>query len=142
MQCYGDIINKISIILGPTHRTKFTEPSYIENLQQLFMTTNVRVWHDTCDIHGTSKTMNFIGVVYLWKVQLKPHMVQDWKIRLGGGEGVTIDHMVLFCCTVPATQCSRLKSSMLFKCDLALQNIPLSKQPYKTQPEIENEDVT
>ena len=31
-------------------------------------------------------------------------------------------------------QCSRLKSSILFKCDLALQNIPLSKQ----QPQIEN----
>jgi hypothetical protein len=32
---------------------------------------------------------------------------------------------------------------MPFKCDLALQNIPLSKQPFKTQPQIEyeNEDV-
>jgi hypothetical protein len=39
-------------------------------------------------------------------------------------------------------QCSRLKSSMPFKRDLALQNIPLSNQPFKTQPEIENEDVT
>ena len=39
-------------------------------------------------------------------------------------------------------QCSRLKSSMPFKPDLALQNIPLSKQPFKTQPQIENEDVT
>jgi hypothetical protein len=29
-----------------------------------------------------------------------------------------------------------------FKCDLALQNIPLSKQPFKMQPQIENEDVT
>ena len=28
------------------------------------------------------------------------------------------------------------------KCDLALQNIPLSIQPFKTQPHIENEDVT
>ena len=39
-------------------------------------------------------------------------------------------------------KCSGLKSSMPFKCDLALQNIPLSKQPFKTQPQIENEDVT
>ena len=31
---------------------------------------------------------------------------------------------------------------MLFKGDLALQNIPLSKQPFKMQPQIENEDVT
>ena len=31
---------------------------------------------------------------------------------------------------------------MPFKCDLALQNIPLSKQHFKTQSEIENEDVT
>ena len=31
---------------------------------------------------------------------------------------------------------------MLFKFSLALQNIPLSKQPSKTQPQIENEDVT
>ena len=39
-------------------------------------------------------------------------------------------------------QYSRLKSSMPFKCDLALQNISLSKQPSKMQPQIENEDVT
>jgi hypothetical protein len=31
---------------------------------------------------------------------------------------------------------------MPFKRDLALQNIPLSKQPFKTQPQIENQDVT
>ena len=31
---------------------------------------------------------------------------------------------------------------MPFKRDLALQNIPLSKQPFKMQPQIENEDVT
>ena len=31
---------------------------------------------------------------------------------------------------------------MPFKHDLALRNIPLSKQPFKTQPQIENEDVT
>jgi hypothetical protein len=31
---------------------------------------------------------------------------------------------------------------MPFKRDLALQNIPLSKQPFKTQPQIEIEDVT
>ena len=30
---------------------------------------------------------------------------------------------------------------MPFKRDLAFQNIPLSKQPFKTQPQIENEDV-
>ena len=39
-------------------------------------------------------------------------------------------------------QCSRLKASMPLKCDLALQNIPLSKQPFKMQPQIENEVVT
>ena len=39
-------------------------------------------------------------------------------------------------------QCSRLKSSMPFKCDLVLQYIPLSKQPFIMQPQIENEDVT
>jgi hypothetical protein len=26
--------------------------------------------------------------------------------------------------------------------DLAFQNIPLSQQPFKTQPQVENEDVT
>ena len=31
---------------------------------------------------------------------------------------------------------------MPFKCDLALQSIPLSKQPFEMQPQIENEDVT
>ena len=40
-------------------------------------------------------------------------------------------------------QCSRLKSSMPFKRDSALQNIPVPKQPFRTQPQIENEeDVT
>jgi hypothetical protein len=39
-------------------------------------------------------------------------------------------------------QCSRLKSSMPFKHDVALQNIPLPKQPFKMQPsQIESEDV-
>ena len=38
--------------------------------------------------------------------------------------------------------CSRLKPSKPFKCDFNLQNIPPSKQPFKTQPQIENEDVT
>ena len=44
--------------------------------------------------------------------------------------------------SLPSIQCSRLKSSMPFKCDLALQNIPLSKQPFKTQPQFQNEDIT
>ena len=35
-----------------------------------------------------------------------------------------------------AKQCSRLKSSTPFKHDLALPNIPLSKQPFKMQPQI------
>ena len=39
-------------------------------------------------------------------------------------------------------RCSRLKSSMPFKHDLALQNTPLYKQPFKMQPQIGNEDVT
>ena len=39
-------------------------------------------------------------------------------------------------------QCSRLKSSMPFNHDLALQNIPLSKRPFKTKPQSEHEDVT
>ena len=30
---------------------------------------------------------------------------------------------------------------MPFKRDLGLQNTPLSKQPFKTQPQIENEDI-
>ena len=43
---------------------------------------------------------------------------------------------------VEVEQCSRLKSSMPFRCNLALQNIPPSKQPFKMQPQIKNEDVT
>ena len=39
-------------------------------------------------------------------------------------------------------KCSRLKSSLPFKRNLSLQSIPLSKRPFKTQPRIENEDVT
>jgi hypothetical protein len=44
-------------------------------------------------------------------------------------------------CAHNANQCSRLKSSMPFNCYLALENIPLSKQPFKMQPQIEIEDV-
>ena len=43
---------------------------------------------------------------------------------------------------VDCGQHSSMKSSMPFKHDLARQNIPLSKQPFKMQPQIENEDVT
>ena len=39
-------------------------------------------------------------------------------------------------------QCSRLESSVPFKWALGLQSIPLSKQPLKTQPRSENEDIT
>ena len=39
-------------------------------------------------------------------------------------------------------QCSRLKSSMFFKHNLALQNIRLSKQPFKTQSQFEIKNVT
>ena len=38
--------------------------------------------------------------------------------------------------------CSRLKSSMPFKRDLAIRNIHVSKQPFEMQPQIENEDIT
>ena len=31
---------------------------------------------------------------------------------------------------------------MPFKRDLTRQNIPLSKQPFQTQPQIENDDIT
>ena len=31
---------------------------------------------------------------------------------------------------------------MPFKHDLGLQNIPLSKEPFETQPQTENEDIT
>ena len=41
-----------------------------------------------------------------------------------------------------STHCSRLKFSMSFKRDSHLQNIPLSKQPFKMQPQSENEGVT
>ena len=63
--------------------------------------------------------------------------MQYWKIELGDGQGLTTSHTVH-----RSGQCSRLESSMPFKHDLALQAIPLFKQPFKTQPHIENEDVT
>ena len=34
-------------------------------------------------------------------------------------------------------KCPMLKSSMPFKCDMALQNMLLSKHPFKMQPQIE-----
>ena len=52
-------------------------------------------------------------------------------------DGAPLTRPLRSLCSVP-----RLKSSMPFKHDLALQNIPLSKQPFKMQPQIENEDVT
>ena len=39
------------------------------------------------------------------------------------------------CSSWPSMQCSILKSSMPFICNLALQIIPLSKQPFKMQPQ-------
>ena len=39
-------------------------------------------------------------------------------------------------------QCLRLKSSMPFIGDLALQFTPLSKEPFKMQPQVEKEDIT
>ena len=39
-------------------------------------------------------------------------------------------------------QFSRLKSSMPFNSNSALQNVPLSKQPFKTQPQFENDGIT
>ena len=43
-------------------------------------------------------------------------------------------HTLVIGRVVNGGQCPRLKSSMPFRHDLALQNIPLSKQPFKTQP--------
>ena len=53
----------------------------------------------------------------------------------------TIDSLLMHS-DVSLAQYSRLKSSMPFKHDLALQNTPLSKQSFNTQPQIENEDIT
>ena len=50
---------------------------------------------------------------------------------------------ILYGICINGMQCSRLKSSMPFNRDLALQNIiSFSKQPFKTQPLLENEDIT
>ena len=48
----------------------------------------------------------------------------------------------MLCCAQDHAGVQRWKPSMPFKRDLAFQNIPLSKQPFITQPQIENEDVT
>jgi hypothetical protein len=50
--------------------------------------------------------------------------------------------VAVLCVPYFAQGSSRLKSSMAFQHDLALQNIPLSKQLFKTQPQIENADIT
>ena len=55
---------------------------------------------------------------------------------------VCMPHNFLSGGTYDQGHCSRLKSSMSFKHDFALPNIPLLKQSFKTQPQIENEDVT
>ena len=51
-------------------------------------------------------------------------------------------HKIITMNYIHGNQCSRLKSSMPFKHNLAIQNIPLSKQPFNTQPQIKNEDIT
>ena len=60
-----------------------------------------------------------------------------------------LQNKIVFFATQPIAhpsggQCSRLKSSMPFKHNFALQIklIPLPKQPFKMQPQIENEDIT
>ena len=45
------------------------------------------------------------------------------------------------CMSIHPYNVQRLKSSVPFKRDLARQNIPLSKLPFKTQPQIENQDI-
>ena len=50
--------------------------------------------------------------------------------------GTNLKQIATLTWTFRWTQCSRLKSSMPFK----LQKILLAKQPFKTQPQIENED--
>ena len=55
--------------------------------------------------------------------------------------GLDRDNFGIYALNIYSVWCSRLKPSMPFKRDLALQNIPLSKQPFITQPQIENEDV-
>jgi hypothetical protein len=68
-----------------------------------------------------------LGLSVKWPGGSQPEMAQSWK-----GSN-----------TPPPRRCSRLKSSMPFKRNLALQNIvPLSKQPFIMQPQIEIEDVT
>ena len=95
--------------------------------------------------HGTPNAHNcwFILDYHVWG----PAWIDIHWITFGWGpghirlhitpEGLWPHYMILKVCW---NQYSRSKSSMPFNRDLALQNIPLSKQPFETQPQIGNED--
>ena len=95
-------------------------------------------WETLIDSRRFGTEMNFFyqeGTPQVAKEQwLGPSYGHDIIYKLG----VQLRRMKGMACI----QCSRLKSSMPFKRDLVLQNIQLSKQPFKTQPQIENENLT
>ena len=67
--------------------------------------------------------------------------VSENFVSLGWSQRAT-NNVRFTSCIMGDIQCSRLTSSIPFKHDLALQSIPLSIQPFKTQPQVINEDIT
>jgi hypothetical protein len=113
--CHQRLRPKITVwMFGTTNVYKITYMiHYIGNFTELHRTLLFKFWHA---LHGPYYHSKVVSTTPLWRRQL--------GVDMGG------------------RQCSRMKSSMSFKCDLALQNIPLSKQPFRMQPQTENEDVT
>ena len=84
--------------------------------------------------------------VRIWCIRLGMSITSPWWSTIVWPPSSNLFGTSCECCKQPSysrhNQCSRLKSSMPFKRDLCLQNIPLSKQAFKVQPQIETWDVT
>ena len=135
---------------------------HLEKLRRLL----TYVWenHENFQKYSKDVTVVFMDIWHcvIWNCYMKSHFFTIWigyiinniiqhHLWVGCGQdmpcviqrqclGDTLDTNQA-CVGLVVGQCSRFKSSMPFKCDLVLQNIYLSKQPFKIQPQIENEDV-
>ena len=96
--------------------------------------------HCTRNVYHIFSCSSLIWVLYFISIFLdyclgfEPTLqLKSWNLRAPQNE----THMTASILNTAPMQCSRSKSSMPFKRYLALQNIPLSKEPFKMQPQIE-----
>ena len=119
----------------------YTKPS--KSLHPVFKIEAFNVLQTQCGLskYTSLKTIHN-NVLWDWLYSTEYLSHSHWNVGIfrWNMHGAATSKTCLFCeCWL---QCSRLKSSMPFKHDMALQNIHLSKQSFKIQPQIENEDGT